>query len=265
MITLVTYSRELPIGFDEFSKQFSKELHYKLTGWNKFMQLTSYFRILERNNDLIRLIDNGKDLDYIDYYRGINNKTFVRCSAKISAVYIIIAIILLVFIVGFLIVPIQLISNVLAAKSKVNKIAINSIKVLPTKTVDIQENSKPTSATIENDLVENRQNLVDNKFQSPESNLPPPIKPKISSTPPPIPITSTLTEQNAVPPPLPKPSFELRFYIALNGKQLGPYDTEKLKLLIEVGQLTRETLVWKKDMPEWDKANNIKELNELFN
>jgi hypothetical protein len=129
MITLATFSRELPIKFDEFAVSFNQELHYKLTGWNKLMQTLNHFQILESNENRIRLIDNAKDLDYIDYYRGDNNKTYVSCSAKISVMYILVAIILCVLMIGFIIVPIQLISNIVAAKSRVNKIAINSIKV----------------------------------------------------------------------------------------------------------------------------------------
>lgn len=70
MITIATYSRELPVNFDVFANSFNQELHYKLTGWNKLMQAVNHFQILESNENRIRLIDNGKDLDYIDYYRG---------------------------------------------------------------------------------------------------------------------------------------------------------------------------------------------------
>lgn len=129
MITLATYTRELPVSFDDFLLQFNKELHYKLTGWNKLMQALNYFQIIESNSNIIRLIDNGKDLDYIDYFRGEGNRTFVRCKAQISNAYVLVAIVLCVMIIGFIFVPIQLISNIIAAKSRVNKIAINSIKV----------------------------------------------------------------------------------------------------------------------------------------
>jgi|GEM_PF-1634869 len=129
MIKLAEFTRELPVTFDEFNAQFDKELHYKLTGWNKLMQSVNHFSIIERNSTFIKLIDNGKDLDYLEYYRGYKDKTFVKCSAQISLMYILVAIILCVMLIGFILVPVQLIANILSAKSRVNKIALNSIKL----------------------------------------------------------------------------------------------------------------------------------------
>ncbi|MRI83524.1 MAG: antifreeze protein [Nitratiruptor sp.] len=60
------------------------------------------------------------------------------------------------------------------------------------------------------------------------------------------------------PPPLPKESF----YIAKDGKPVGPLSKEELKEQIRSGQVTRETLVWKEGMEQWEKAAQV--VPELF-
>gem|GEM_PF-5404104 len=71
---------------------------------------------------------------------------------------------------------------------------------------------------------------------------------------------------NTTPPPFPSEprSTESTYYVALNGKQMGPYDLDKMKVLIEVGQLVMNTQVWKEGMADWDEAHTVPELIELF-
>ena len=47
------------------------------------------------------------------------------------------------------------------------------------------------------------------------------------------------------------------WYVAIDGKQVGPYEEEKIKLLIELGQINKDTLVWKEGMIDWKKINGI--------
>jgi membrane protease subunit (stomatin/prohibitin family) len=63
------------------------------------------------------------------------------------------------------------------------------------------------------------------------------------------------------PPPLAKPS---SYYIATNGQQNGPFETQSLTDKITSGQLTRQTLVWKQGMPQWTEAEKVPELASLF-
>ncbi|MCD8079861.1 MAG: SPFH domain-containing protein [Bacteroides sp.] len=63
------------------------------------------------------------------------------------------------------------------------------------------------------------------------------------------------------PPPLPQ---ETLFYVALEGKQAGPFGKEQLKQLALGQQLTRETLVWKQGMDAWEPAGNQGELSDLW-
>jgi hypothetical protein len=47
------------------------------------------------------------------------------------------------------------------------------------------------------------------------------------------------------------------WHVAIDGKQAGPYEEEKIKLLIELGQINMDTLVWKEGMSDWKKINEI--------
>ncbi len=63
------------------------------------------------------------------------------------------------------------------------------------------------------------------------------------------------------PPPLPP---QLQLFVALNGQQSGPFDLSALQQLVQSGQLTRETLVWKQGMASWASAATVAELTDLF-
>jgi hypothetical protein len=54
------------------------------------------------------------------------------------------------------------------------------------------------------------------------------------------------------------------YFVAVNGQQTGPYDTFGLKQLIDRGQLTRDSLVWKEGMLNWVAAGTVAELAPLF-
>ena len=45
---------------------------------------------------------------------------------------------------------------------------------------------------------------------------------------------------------------------------MGPYDLEKLKLLIEFKNIDGSTLIWKEGMEDWDELANIDELSNEF-
>lgn len=54
------------------------------------------------------------------------------------------------------------------------------------------------------------------------------------------------------------------YYVAIDGKATGPYDINKLKEMIIEGKLIESSLVWKKGMKEWVKANTVDELKNSF-
>lgn len=47
------------------------------------------------------------------------------------------------------------------------------------------------------------------------------------------------------------------WYVAIDGKQVGPYEEEKIKLLIKLGQINQDTLVWTEGMSDWKKINEL--------
>jgi len=65
----------------------------------------------------------------------------------------------------------------------------------------------------------------------------------------------------AAPPPLPA---QIQLFVALNGQQAGPFDTAALQQMVQSGQLTRETLVWKQGMASWTAAGQVQELAGVF-
>ena len=62
------------------------------------------------------------------------------------------------------------------------------------------------------------------------------------------------------PPPIPT----VLFHIAVNGSATGPYDINTLTQMISLGTLTRDTLVWKQGMVNWEPAGNVPEFKSLL-
>ena len=54
------------------------------------------------------------------------------------------------------------------------------------------------------------------------------------------------------------------YFVAVDGQPTGPHDTARLRLLIDGGQLNRETLVWRDGMPDWVAAGTVIELLPMF-
>ena len=57
---------------------------------------------------------------------------------------------------------------------------------------------------------------------------------------------------------------QVQYYIGINGQQYGPCDWNKLQQLVQQGQLTQQSYVWKNGMPQWELAGNVAELAPLF-
>lgn len=62
------------------------------------------------------------------------------------------------------------------------------------------------------------------------------------------------------PPPMP----QVQFMVAANGQQSGPYNMQQLQQLVQAGQLTAQTYVWKQGMTQWELAGSVPELASLF-
>lgn len=62
------------------------------------------------------------------------------------------------------------------------------------------------------------------------------------------------------PPPMPN----ILYHISMNGAQAGPFNMQQLQQMVQNGQLTQQTYVWKQGMANWDLAGNVQELALLF-
>ena len=50
---------------------------------------------------------------------------------------------------------------------------------------------------------------------------------------------------------------QVQYYIGINGQQYGPCDWNKLQQLVQQGQLTQQSYVWKNGMAQWEFAGNV--------
>jgi hypothetical protein len=65
-------------------------------------------------------------------------------------------------------------------------------------------------------------------------------------------------------PSMPQAVPQVQYMIGINGQQAGPFDWNQLKQLVQQGQLTLQTYVWKQGMLNWEFAGNVQELAPLF-
>lgn len=64
----------------------------------------------------------------------------------------------------------------------------------------------------------------------------------------------------SMPPPLPV----VQYNVSINGQSTGPYNMQQLQAMVQTGQLTRESYVWKPGMANWDFAANLPDLAAIF-
>lgn len=62
------------------------------------------------------------------------------------------------------------------------------------------------------------------------------------------------------PPPMPN----VQYMLAVNGQQMGPFGMSQLQQMVQTGQLTPQTYVWKQGMAQWEMAAGVAELAPLF-
>jgi membrane protease subunit (stomatin/prohibitin family) len=77
------------------------------------------------------------------------------------------------------------------------------------------------------------------------------------------PIGQALSYANARDNAPPIPGTEA-YFVAVDGKQSGPFDVQALQSQVSLGQLTRESLVWTKGMPGWSRAGEVATLAPVF-
>jgi len=57
---------------------------------------------------------------------------------------------------------------------------------------------------------------------------------------------------------------QIRYSVAINGKQTGPYSYDELRQLVIKGELTKDSLVWKEGMKQWAAAGTVDELADIW-
>ena len=62
-------------------------------------------------------------------------------------------------------------------------------------------------------------------------------------------------------PPAPP---QVQYNVSINGQNSGPYNMQQLAQMVQNGQLTTNTYVWKQGMANWELAGNVQELSQLF-
>lgn len=62
------------------------------------------------------------------------------------------------------------------------------------------------------------------------------------------------------PPPLP----QIQYFVSVNGQNAGPFNMQQLQQMVQNGQMTPQTYVWKQGMSGWELAGNVPELSMLF-
>ena len=67
------------------------------------------------------------------------------------------------------------------------------------------------------------------------------------------------------PPPLNRGQQQIQWYAAINDQQAGPFTEAQLQELIQQGQVTQESLVWRQGMSDWARAESLPELSAIFN
>lgn len=65
-------------------------------------------------------------------------------------------------------------------------------------------------------------------------------------------------------PPMPGAMPQVSYMVGVNGQQVGPCDWNQLQQLVQQGQLTHQSYVWKQGMPQWQMAGEVMELSPLF-
>jgi membrane protease subunit (stomatin/prohibitin family) len=66
-------------------------------------------------------------------------------------------------------------------------------------------------------------------------------------------------QQNTPPPPP-----QIQYSVSVNGQTAGPFNWQQLEQMVQNGQLTKNTHVWKQGMAGWELAGNVQELSSLF-
>lgn len=57
---------------------------------------------------------------------------------------------------------------------------------------------------------------------------------------------------------------QVQYMVGVNSQPAGPFDWNQLQQMVQGGQLTQQSQVWKQGMPQWAMAGQVQELQPLF-
>ena len=70
----------------------------------------------------------------------------------------------------------------------------------------------------------------------------------------------TMNQAMTTPPPVP----QVQYTLNVNGQNMGPFNLQQMQQMVQNGQMTAQTYVWKQGMANWEVAGNVQELASLF-
>ena len=70
----------------------------------------------------------------------------------------------------------------------------------------------------------------------------------------------TMNQGMQTPPPMP----QVQYTLNVNGQNMGPFNMQQMQQMVQQGQMTAQTYVWKQGMAGWEMAGNVQELAPLF-
>jgi len=74
---------------------------------------------------------------------------------------------------------------------------------------------------------------------------------------------NTNPTNTSTPPPI--PNANVQYYLAVNGAQQGPFNMDAVVTAIKDGKITKNQLVWKAGMGNWEQIGNLSEFTSYFN
>ena len=71
---------------------------------------------------------------------------------------------------------------------------------------------------------------------------------------------NTSTQDTSEIPPIPN----VDYYLAINGKRQGPFNQNAIEQKVDNGEITGNTLIWKKGLRQWEKLGDMEDFKHLF-
>jgi predicted Zn finger-like uncharacterized protein len=77
-------------------------------------------------------------------------------------------------------------------------------------------------------------------------------------------VSSVKAAAPAIPPPPRPPDPQHKYFAVIGGKRLGPMPFAALKRLVGEEKITAQTLLWRKGLPEWLPASQVRDVSTIF-